>query len=226
MKLYILMQKVLFGVASLQKAGLVPIVEPEILIDGNFTPEASETASARTIQRCISHLWSRNVLLEGTLLKPQMVVAGTECDASLRPGSEEIAIRTYRVMHRSVPPAIPGIMFLSGGQTEIEATENLNAINKLGNTSAPWSLSFSFGRALQASVLKLWTGNEGNWADSGKPVGECQLGNEQECAEMAAALGRVNGLATKAEFDGNHPSITSGATLHETFRGWQGQDQK
>lgn len=131
-------------------------------------------------------------------------------------------------MKRSVPPAIPGIMFLSGGQTEVEATANLNTINQLARATencAPWALSFSFGRALQASVLKLWTGNEGNWSDSGKKVGDCQVGNEDACRDVAAALGRANGLATKGEFEGRHPSVLgSGSTLHETYRGWQGRE--
>ena len=113
-----------------QSAGLVPIVEPELLIDGPHSADAFGAASERVIAACVAALWRRGVALEATLLKPQMVVQGTEC-ADPKAAPEVVAARTLRVLRRVVPPAVAGVMFLSGGQTEEEATLNLDAINKL-----------------------------------------------------------------------------------------------
>ena len=185
--------------------GLVPIVEPELLIDGNHDADAAEQATVAAVSACITHLLRRNVALEAVLIKPQMVIPGIEWSGP-RPQPEEVAERTLRALRRCVPPAIPGIMFLSGGQSEAEATRNLNEINKKKGNS-PWALSFSFGRALQASVLKLWTQEK---ADI------------EACREMAAALANANGQATLGTFDGLHPSVTSpGESLQESFRGWR-----
>lgn len=224
-----------------QEVGLVPIVEPEILIDGDHDADATERATVRALNECIDQLRKHDILLEGCLLKPQMVIPGIDWKGGSRPSSEEIAIRTLRALEASVPRTIPGIMFLSGGQSEQEATINLNAINRAaaaaahgqeGDSRYPWALSFSFGRALQASVLKLWSEflqqqqqqqqrahneeeeSEHRWADA-----ICR------CREMAGALGAVNGKATLGEYDAQrdgHPSLSSpGESLQETFRGWR-----
>ncbi|GBF90781.1 fructose-1,6-bisphosphate aldolase [Raphidocelis subcapitata] len=196
--------------AICQAAGLVPIVEPELLIDGPHSAETFAAASEKAIAACVAALWRRGVALEACLLKPQMVVQGTECSAP-RAAPEQVAAATLRVMRRVVPPAVAGIMFLSGGQTEEEATRNLDAINKLAKEEgrAPWSLSFSFGRGLQASVLKIW---------SNAPPSRAS-----EARAMAGALAEANAAAARGEFAGRHPSVTSapGATLHETWRGWR-----
>lgn len=186
-------------------AGLVPIVEPEVLIDGAHDMAASEAATTRAVGACVAHLLRRGVALEAVLVKPQMVIPGVEWDGP-RPSPELVAEATLRALRRSLPPAVPGVVFLSGGQSETEATVNLNAINVAAKAGgAPWALSFSFGRGLQASVLALWT--------EGK-------GSESECHALAAAVANANGLATLGKFSGPHPSITSGS-LAETFRGWR-----
>jgi fructose-bisphosphate aldolase, class I len=187
----------------------------------------------RTISACIAHLWRQGVLLEASLLKPQMIVPGADWTGP-KPDAQHIAERTLRVMRRAVPPAIPGIMFLSGGQTEVEATENLHAINVAAGcpgSRAPWALSFSFGRALQTSVLQLWTaGNDAGLRGSDRGSTEtnrtdgnaASTGNEEACKAMATALARVNGLATTASYQGRHPSVLSPtASLQESFRGWR-----
>lgn len=199
--------------AICQAAGLVPIVEPELLIDGDHDQAAFAAASERVISRCVAHLWQKNVLLEGCLLKPQMIIPGADY-AGPRATPDEVAEQTLRVMRRVVPAAIPGIMFLSGGQTEEEATVNLNRINQLAREQgrAPWSLSFSFGRSLQASVLKLWSEDQS----------EGRQGSAEACRAMAAALARANGLAVEGRYAGPHPSITSSqGSLRESFRGWR-----
>lgn len=186
-------------------AGLVPIVEPELLIDGAHDADAFETATVAAVGACIAHLLRRNIALEAVLLKPQMVIPGIEWPGP-RPGPEEVATRTLRALRQCVPPSIPGIMFLSGGQSEAEATRNLNKINA-EKGDAPWALSFSFGRALQASVLKLWT-------EQGADI--------EACREMAAAIANANGQATLGKFTGSHPSVTSPSeSLQESFRGWR-----
>lgn len=195
--------------AICQAAGLVPIVEPELLIDGEHDQAAFAAASERVISACVAQLWRQGVLLEGMLLKPQMILPGADYTGA-RPTPDQVAQETLRVMRRCVPAAVPGIMFLSGGQTEEEATVNLNRINQVAQQqgSAPWSLSFSFGRSLQASVLKLWS--------------EDPQGNKAQCREMAASLARANGQAVLGRYKGPHPSITSQqGSLRETFRGWR-----
>jgi len=142
-----------------QEQGLVPIVEPEVLTDGDHDIDACAAATQRVWEAVIPALQRFNVCLEGILLKPNMVTAGS---TSKRGASVlEVAEHTVRVLQRTVPPAIPGIMFLSGGQSEEEATLHLNAMNQL-STVKPWSLSFSFGRALQNTVLKAWQGKTEN----------------------------------------------------------------
>jgi len=141
-----------------QENGLVPIVEPEILVDGSHSIEKCADVTERVLAACYKALNDQKVLLEGTLLKPNMVTPGSDAP---KVSAEEIAKFTVRALQRTVPPAVPGIVFLSGGQSEEEATLNLNAMNAL-NTVKPWTLSFSFGRALQATVLKTWAGKKEN----------------------------------------------------------------
>ena len=143
--------------ALCQEAGIVPIVEPEVLMDGDNTIEGCYEVTARTLHWVFHELGVQGVDFRGTLLKPNMVIAGKGC--SEQASSEKIAELTIRCFLDHVPASIPGIVFLSGGQSEVEATENLNAINRVGG---PWPLSFSYGRALQASALATWAGDSGN----------------------------------------------------------------
>ena len=141
-----------------QDAELVPIVEPEVLMDGNHTIERCYEVSERTLKKVFEELANEDVYLPGILLKPNMVVSGSDC--SVQGDMAAVAEMTVKCLTESVPAEVPGIVFLSGGQSEVEATEHLNAMNKLGNH--PWSLSFSYGRALQQSALKTWNGQKDN----------------------------------------------------------------
>ena len=140
-----------------QDNGLCPIVEPEILCDGKHTIEQCVVASEKTFIACMKACLDHHVILEGALLKPNMVTPGTECEIKKTP--DEIAWFTVRTLCRSIPPALTGVVFLSGGQSEEMASLNLNAMNKLTGIPKPWGLTFSYGRALQASCLKAWKGN-------------------------------------------------------------------
>jgi fructose-bisphosphate aldolase class I len=144
--------------ALCQEAGIVPIVEPEVLQDGTHTIEQSSKATGRVLQAVFTELHDQRVDFFGTLLKPNMVLSGY--DASERAGVEEVAEATLECFYRHVPAAIPGIVFLSGGQSDEDATAHLNAMNALG--PHPWELSFSYGRALQAPALKAWEGRPEN----------------------------------------------------------------
>jgi fructose-bisphosphate aldolase class I len=137
-----------------QEAGLVPIVEPEVLMDGDHTIDRHYETTERILKSVFQALFEHRVRLEAMLLKPNMVLAGKECpqQASVAQAAEA----TLRCMLRAVPAVVPGIVFLSGGQSDIRATEHLNALNRLGK--APWELSFSFGRALQAPAIQTWKG--------------------------------------------------------------------
>jgi fructose-bisphosphate aldolase class I len=141
-----------------QEAGLVPIVEPEVLMDGAHTIERCEGVTTAALQRVFAQLQAHNVLLEGMLLKPNMVVSGKSC--AQQASVDEVAAATLRCFRRTVPAAVPGIVFLSGGQSAEQATEHLNAMNATGEY--PWQLSFSYGRALQGPVLEAWRGNPAN----------------------------------------------------------------
>jgi fructose-bisphosphate aldolase class I len=143
-----------------QEAALVPIVEPEVLMDGSHTLERHYEVSQAIQQQVFKALADHRVVLSGILLKPNMVLAGADCphQASVA----EVADATLRCLRSTVPPAVPGIVFLSGGQSDVRATEHLDAINRIG--VAPWELSFSFGRALQAPALKAWAGKNTNVA--------------------------------------------------------------
>jgi fructose-bisphosphate aldolase class I len=146
--------------AICQDNGLVPIVEPEILTDGNHSIEVCATASERTFSTVMKALIDHHVLIEGCLLKPNMVTQGADCPD--KKSAQEIAWCTVRTLSRTIVPALPGIVFLSGGQSEEEASVNLCEMNKLDKIPKPWSLSFSYGRALQSSCLKAWLGKEEN----------------------------------------------------------------
>ena len=147
--------------ALVQEAGLVPIVEPEVLMDGDHDIDACEEATERTLHALFHELFHQRVALEGTLLKPNMVLPGK---ALRRAEPEEVAEATLRCFRRTVPAAVPGVVFLSGGQSDEEASANLNAMNAMGG--APWELSFSYGRALQQPALKRWGGEAANVEDA------------------------------------------------------------
>jgi fructose-bisphosphate aldolase class I len=143
--------------AICQEQDLVPIVEPEVLMDGDHTIETCYEVTARTLHAVFDELDAQGIDLEGTLLKPNMVISGKGCPE--QSDAERIAELTVDCFRRHVPVAVPGIVFLSGGQSEVEATRNLDAINRVGG---PWRLSFSYGRALQASALEAWRGDSAN----------------------------------------------------------------
>jgi fructose-bisphosphate aldolase class I len=142
-----------------QEAGLVPIVEPEVLMDGHHTIDDCEAVTEEALRIVFAELSVQEIELESMLLKPNMVMSGKDCPEQA--GVEEVAKRTLRCLKRSVPAAVPGIVFLSGGQSDEVATLHLNAMNKLVE-NPPWKLSFSFGRALQAAPLKTWGGQAEN----------------------------------------------------------------
>jgi fructose-bisphosphate aldolase class I len=144
-----------------QEAGLVPIVEPEVLMDGDHDIDRCFEVTEATLREVYHQLARQRVLAEGTLLKPNMVLSGKE--AAHRSNPQEVASRTLACLKRAVPPAVPGIVFLSGGQEDDEATVNLDAINRhAASVGAPWELSFSYGRGLQAAPLRAWAGLPSN----------------------------------------------------------------
>jgi fructose-bisphosphate aldolase, class I len=147
-----------------QEAGIVPIVEPEVLMDGDHSIERAANATGRAQQALFTELHDQRIDLYGTLLKPNMVLSGY--DASGRAGIEEVAEATLDVLTRHVPAAVPGIVFLSGGQTDEDATAHLNAMNSRG--PLPWELSFSYGRALQAPAINAWRGDPANVEEAQK----------------------------------------------------------
>jgi fructose-bisphosphate aldolase class I len=148
--------------ALCQEGDLVPIVEPEVLMDGTHTIERYFEVTQQTLESVFHALYEHRVSLEGMLLKPNMVLSGKECPEQA--SVQEVAEATVRCMKRVVPAAVPGLVFLSGGQTDQQATEHLNAMNQFGDL--PWQLSFSYGRALQAPVLKAWKGEQANVAEA------------------------------------------------------------
>ncbi|HLC07870.1 MAG TPA: class I fructose-bisphosphate aldolase [Methyloceanibacter sp.] len=146
--------------ALCQEEGLVPIVEPEVLMEGDHDIDRCHEVTEFVLKVVYQELYYARVKLEGTVLKPNMVVPGKKCPK--RASVAEVAERTLKVLKNCVPPAVPGIAFLSGGQSDVEATAHLDAMNRLGNT--PWRLSFSYGRALQAAPQKAWSGKAENVA--------------------------------------------------------------
>ena len=168
--------------AICQEASIVPIVEPEVLLDGNHTAERSETVHQDTLAALFHELERHGVSLEHVILKASMVVSGKE--NSRQAGVQEVAERTVRVLKRTVPAALPGVVFLSGGQTDENATAHLDAMNRMGD--APWPLTFSYSRALQAVALKAWRGSAGN------------VGAAQKAFHHRA---RMNSLAAKGQWN-------------------------
>jgi len=168
--------------ALCQEAGLVPIVEPEVLMDGDHDIDDCEIVTEEALHTVFAALALQDVVLEGMLLKPNMVISGSGC--AEQAGVEEVAERTLRCLLRNVPAAMPGIVFLSGGQSDEVATLHLDAMNKL-DAVKPWKLSFSYGRALQAAPLKAWGGKA-----------------ENEAAAQAALMERAkaNGAATLGKY--------------------------
>ena len=173
-----------------QANGLVPIVEPEILMDGTHDLATAQRVSERVVSACYQALKTQNILLEGTLLKPNMVLPGKQCPKKY--SISECAAATVTSLQRCVPVAVPGITFLSGGQSEEDATVMLNALNQPGLGYRPWTLTFSFGRALQKSVLEAWKGAKKNT----KAAQEMLM--LRSMANSDANLGRYGGYAAKA----------------------------
>ena len=167
--------------ALCQAAGIVPMVEPEVLMDADNTIDRCEEVTEHTLRTLFQALVAQNVVLEHTILKINMVVSGKLC--AVQAGMAEIAEKTVRCLKRTVPAAIPGIVFLSGGQSGLDATRNLNAMNV--GTGLPWPLSFSYGRALQADALAAW---------GGKPA---QVARAQQ---VLLHRERCNGLAALGQY--------------------------
>jgi len=178
----------LFAALS-QEAGLTPVVEPEILMDGDHDINRCEETSRAVLESVFSGLREFHVHLEGILLKASMVLSGKH--SPNQSPTKQIAETTIRTLRRVVPPAVPGIVFLSGGQSPEQATKNLNAMNALGKY--PWEISFSFARALQDPVLKRWLGSASNVAAAQKEFyhrakcnSEARYGTYSEESEQAA----------------------------------------
>ena len=167
--------------ALAQEAGIVPIVEPEVLMDGDHDIDRCDEVTTWILKELYQELYFAGVSLEGSILKPNMVIAGKKC--AKQAGIDEVAERTVRTLKRCVPAAVPGIVFLSGGQSDEDATAHLNAMNAAYDVS--WNLSFSYGRALQAAPLRTWGGDNNNWSRA-----------QQAFLHRA----RMNGLATKGEW--------------------------
>ena len=178
--------------ALAQEAGLVPIVEPEVLMDGDHTIDRCYEVTEATLQAVFNELFSQRIVYERVLLKPNMVISGKDCSEQASP--EEVAEATVRCFRSVVPAAVPGIVFLSGGQSDELATANLNAMNRIG--PHPWELSFSYGRALQAPALKAWNGEE------------TKVGAGQEALAHRA---RLNGAARSGEYTPDMEKVPAAA---------------
>ena len=139
--------------ALVQECGMVPIVEPEVLMDGDHSADACLTKTSEVIQKCFEELIIHKIDLTGIILKPNMILAGIK--SKIKISNDEVSSKTLECLKNSVPSEVPGIAFLSGGQSELEATENLNLINKNNNTN--FIMTYSYGRALQQSALKFWS---------------------------------------------------------------------
>uniref|UniRef100_A0A915IFG6 Fructose-bisphosphate aldolase n=1 Tax=Romanomermis culicivorax TaxID=13658 RepID=A0A915IFG6_ROMCU len=188
--------RVLARYASIcQVNGLVPIVEPEVLQDGDHDIARCQKVTEQALAYVYKALADHHVFLEGTLLKPNMVTPGEK--HAKRATHEEIAQATVTALQRGVPAAVPGIVFLSGGQSEIDATINLNAINKY-QAKKPWALSFSYGRALQASVLQTWQGKDANVVAAQK---------------VFLHRAQANGLATLGKYEGEEKTASAAGSL-------------
>ena len=166
--------------ALCQESDIVPIVEPEVLMDGSHTIERCEEVTGEVLHAVFNALFEQKILLEGMLLKPNMVISAKEC--TKQASVEEVARATLRCLRRHVPAAVPGIVFLSGGQDHLAATRHLSAINQFEGPK-PWKLSFSYGRALQDEALKAWRGTDQNLK-----AGQQAFYHRAKC-DSAAALG-------------------------------------
>ncbi|HEY0663038.1 MAG TPA: class I fructose-bisphosphate aldolase, partial [Thiobacillaceae bacterium] len=171
--------------ALCQEADLVPIVEPEVLMDGAHAIERCERVTAQVLQAVFAELDANRVAFEGMLLKPNMVIAGKKC--SNQASVQQVAEATVRCLRRYVPAAVPGIVFLSGGQSAEDATDHLNAMNAMG--PQPWEVSFSYGRALQAPVLAAWRGQEANVAAAQRALmRRCELNGLARAGKYSRAM--------------------------------------
>jgi len=168
--------------ALVQEAKMVPIVEPEVLMDGDHTIDKCYDVTSRVLAECYKELDIHNVNLRGTVLKPNMILPGASCKQ--KASTEEIAKKTLECLKKNMPKEVPGVAFLSGGQSEVEATKNLNAINKINDTS--FNFTFSYGRALQQSALK-------TWAKSMKDIGKIQ--------KVFDHRAKMNGASTEAKWN-------------------------
>lgn len=192
-----------YGAIS-QACGLVPIIEPEIIMDGDHSLEVTAVVTEKVLAATFKAMSDHHILLEGCLLKPNMVRKGVDNKATVT--AAEIGNATVRVLSHVVPPALPGIMFLSGGMSETQATAALNACNNAGDPrKRPWSLSFSYGRALQQSVLKAWMGKDANIA-----AAQVQL--------MIRA--RANSLAQQGKYEGEEANASAAASENLTVKNY------
>ena len=170
--------------ALVQEAGMVPVVEPEVLMDGNHSAEICLTKTSEVINKCFEELILQKVDLKGVILKPNMILPGSKSDQKI--SSDEIAELTIKCLVENVPTEVPGIAFLSGGQTEIEATKNLDVINKKNKSN--FIMSYSYGRALQQSALKYWSKNlddiEGTQKIFNHRANMCSLASQGKWAEQ------------------------------------------
>jgi fructose-bisphosphate aldolase class I len=181
--------------AICQENGLCPIVEPEVLADGDHDIETCMKVSQKVYAAVVKALHTNNVFFEGMLLKPNMITPGTTCSKKVT--AQEIGERTIITLLRTLPAAVPGVMFLSGGQSEEEATQNLNAMNQ-SKLKKPWSLSFSYGRALQHSCIKTWAGKEEN---------------VEKAQQVFLARAKANGEAQLGKYEGGNKDSGSNESL-------------
>lgn len=186
-----------------QKNGIVPIVEPEILPDGEHDLETCQYITEKVLAAVYKALSDHHIYLEGTLLKPNMVTPGFQ--SAKKATSEQIARATVTALSRGVPPAVPGVTFLSGGQSEEEATVNLNTMNNITDIKRPWALTFSYGRALQASVLAGWNGKKENIAAA---------------KEQLLKRAQANSLAAKGQYGGSSGTAAGSESLYEANRNY------
>ena len=168
--------------ALCQEVGIVPMVEPEVLMDGDHDIDICYEVTEVTLRSLFAALYDQNVMLEGTILKASMVVSGKSCPDQA--GVDEVAEMTVQCLRSTVPATLPGIVFLSGGQSDHDATAHLNAMNQMGGL--PWPLSFSYGRAMQTAALKLWSAD--------------LVGNVAEAQQIVLARARDNGLAALGQW--------------------------
>ena len=168
--------------ALAQDANIVPIVEPEVLMDGDHDIDRCFDVTEFTLREVYAALYEQRVKLEGTILKPNMALSGSDCPAQA--GVQEVAEKTVMCLKRTVPAAVPGICFLSGGQSDEDATAHLSAMNAMFDS--PWALSFSYGRALQAAALKAWGG---------------KAENEAMAQSAFTHRARMNGLAASGQWN-------------------------